>query len=95
MPTSITDFNGAITTFTLDSHGNLLEEQQPGGVDQEWTYNSAGQALTYTDANGATTTYVYNSLGRLTEIEEPGSPARRRLNTAMTPPAMKPASPTK
>ena len=76
MPTSITDFNGNTTTFTLDSHGNVLEEQQPGGVDQEWTYNSAGQPLTYTDANGKTTTYTYNSLGRLTTITEPltGSP---------------------
>ena len=40
VPTSITDFNGNTTTFVLDSHGNVLEEEQPGGVDQEWTYNS-------------------------------------------------------
>ena len=53
VPTSITDFNGNTTTFVLDSHGNVLEEEQPGGVDQEWTYNSAGQVLTYTDGNGA------------------------------------------
>ena len=46
VPTSITDFDGNTTTFTLDSHGNVLEEMQPGGVDQEWTYNSAGQPLT-------------------------------------------------
>jgi YD repeat-containing protein len=51
VPTSITDFNGNTTTFVLDSHGNILEEEQPGGVDQEWTYNSAGQMLTYTDGN--------------------------------------------
>ena len=52
----------------------MLEEEQPGGIDQEWTYNSAGQVLTYTDADGATTTsYTYNDLGRLTEIEEPGA----------------------
>ena len=72
MPTSITDFDGNTTTFVLDSHGNVLEEEQPGGVDQEWTYNSAGQVLTYTDADGATTTYTYDDLGRLTEIQEPG-----------------------
>ena len=35
VPTSITDFNGNTTTFVLDSHGNVLEEEQPGGVDQE------------------------------------------------------------
>jgi YD repeat-containing protein len=73
VPTSITDFNGNTTTFVLDSHGNVLEEEQPGGLDEEWTYNSAGQMLTYTDGDGAVTSYVYNSLGRLTEIEEPGS----------------------
>jgi RHS repeat-associated protein len=73
VPTSITDFNGNTTTFTLDSHGNVLEEMQPGGVDQEWTYNAAGQVLTYTDANGHTTSDTYNSLGRLTSILEPGS----------------------
>ena len=45
VPTSITDFDGNTTTFVLDDHGNVLEEEQPGGVDQEWTYNSAGQVL--------------------------------------------------
>ena len=79
VPTSITDFNGNTTTFVLDSHGNVLEEEQPGGVDQEWTYNSGGQVLTYTDGNGATTSYTYNSLGRLTEI------ARARLGLADDP----------
>ena len=55
VPTTIKDFNGNTTTFVLDSHGNVLEEEQPGGVDQEWTYNSGGQELTYTDGNGHTT----------------------------------------
>ena len=87
VPTSITDFNGNTTTFMLDSHGNVLEEEQPGGVDQEWTYNSAGQVLTYTDADGATTTYTYNSLGRLTEDPGAAARARRRSSTATTRPA--------
>ena len=73
VPTSITDFDGNTTTFTLDSHGNVLEESQPGGVNEEWTYNSAGQVLTATDANGNTTTYTYNSIGRLATISEPGA----------------------
>ena len=53
VPTSITDFNGNTTTFSLDSHGNVLQEMQPGGVNQEWTYNSAGQVLTVYRRNGA------------------------------------------
>ena len=43
-PAGTADFNGNTTTFVLDSHGNVLEEERPGGVDQDWTYNSAGQA---------------------------------------------------
>ena len=81
VPTEITDFDGNTTTFALDSHGNVLEEMQPGGVDQEWTYNSAGQVTTHTDADGNTTTYVYDPdlagpwfIGDLgTQIQQDGS----------------------
>jgi RHS repeat-associated protein len=72
VPTSINDFNSNTTTFSLDSHGNVLEEFQPGGVHEEWTYNSAGEVLTATDGNGNTTTFTYNSLGQLTTVSEPG-----------------------
>jgi len=71
VPTSITDFDNNTTTFTLDSHGNVLQETQPGNLIQKWTYNSAGQPLTYTDADGNTTTYAYDNFGRLTSITEP------------------------
>ena len=68
VPTSITDFNGNTTTFTLDSHGNVLQENQPGGLVEKWTYNSAGQPLTYTDANGNVTTYTYDSQANLATV---------------------------
>ena len=65
VPTSITDFNGHTTTYTLDSHGNVLTETDPGGTQEEhWTYNSAGQVLTFEDGNAHTTTYTYDSDGR-------------------------------
>jgi len=73
VPTSITDFNGNTTTFTLDSHGNVTQETQPGGVNQEWTYNSAGQVLAHTDANNNTTSYAYDTYGRMATITEPGA----------------------
>jgi RHS repeat-associated protein len=73
IPTAITDFNGNTTTFSLDSHGNVLEEYFPDGTHEIWTYNSAGQVLTDTSPNGATTTYAYDSDGRLTTITYPGS----------------------
>jgi YD repeat-containing protein len=72
VPTAITDFNGNTTTFALDSHGNVLQADQPGGLVEKWTYNSAGQPLTYTDANGNTTTYSYNSVGNLATVTGPG-----------------------
>ncbi len=76
VPTSITDFNGNTTTFALDPHGNVLQENLPDNLVEKWTYNSAGQPLTYTDANGNTTTYGYDPYGRLTTVTEPlpGSP---------------------
>ncbi len=51
----------------------MLEEFDPGGVHEEWGYNSAGQVVTYTDGNNNLTTYTYNSIGRLLTISEPGS----------------------
>ena len=71
VPTSVTDFNGNTTTYTLDSDGNVLTETDPGGTqEEEWTYNSAGQVLTYTDGNDHVTTYTYDSDGRLSTVTD-------------------------
>ena len=71
VPTSITDFNGNTTTYTLDGDGNVLSEVDPvSGHEEEWTYNSAGQVLTATDGNGHTTTNTYDSLGRLETVTD-------------------------
>jgi len=72
VPTSITDFNGNTTTFTIDSHGNILRQTNPDGSHEDWTYNAAGQVLTDTNPNGNTTTYAYDTRGRLTTITYPG-----------------------
>ncbi|AGA28668.1 FG-GAP-like repeat-containing protein [Singulisphaera acidiphila] len=73
VPTSITDFNGNTTTFTLDSHGNVLRRTDPDSLHEDWTYNSAGQVLTDTDRKGHTTTFAYDSRGQLTTITYPGT----------------------
>ena len=44
-----------------DLHARLARQRpgrrrSPAASTQEWTYNSAGQVLTYTDGNGKTTT---------------------------------------
>ena len=71
VPTSVTDFDGNTTTYTLDSHGNVLTETDPGGTQEEqWTYNSAGQVLTFTDGNDHVTTYTYDSYGRLSTVTD-------------------------
>jgi YD repeat-containing protein len=73
VPTHVVDFNGAVTTYVLNSDGNVTQEIDPDGQSQYFTYNSAGQMLTDTDPLGATVTYTYNSLGRLTSLTEPGT----------------------
>jgi RHS repeat-associated protein len=73
IPTSITDFNGNTTTYTLDSHGNVTEQSDPDGDNEHFTYNSAGETLTYESARGYTISYAYDSLGRLTTITYPGT----------------------
>src|SRR5262249_25832139 len=55
VPTSITDFAGNTTTFSLDSGGNILRRTDPDGLHEDWTYNAAGQVLTDTDRGGHTT----------------------------------------
>ncbi len=74
-PIKITDFLGLVTTFTLDSHGNVTRRTDPDSLHEDWTYNSAGQVLSDTDRNGHTTSFTYNSLGRLTAVTEPNAGA--------------------
>jgi RHS repeat-associated protein len=73
IPTSITDYRGLITTYTLDSHGNTTQRTDPDGVSENYTYNSAGQVLTDTDPNGNTTSYAYDSYGRIATVSYPGT----------------------
>ena len=72
IPTSITDFIGRITTFTLDPRGNVLRRTDPDGLHEDWTYNAAGQPLSDTSRAGNTTSYAYDARGRLTTVTDPG-----------------------
>ena len=65
---SMTDPQGRITTYTIDSHGNRLSETDPLGGTRSWTYDSHGNVLTDTDKDGNTTTYAYDAYGnRITD----------------------------
>jgi RHS repeat-associated protein len=71
VPTSVTDFRGLTTTYTLDTHGNVLRRTDPDGLHEDWTYNTAGQMLTDTDRNGHATTYHYDAYGRPDQVTHP------------------------
>jgi RHS repeat-associated protein len=72
-PTRVEDFNGNVTTFTLDADGNVTRRTDPDLDHEDSTYDAAGLPLTATDRNGNTTTFAYDSLGRLTTITYPGT----------------------
>ncbi len=62
--TSYVDQLGNSSSWTYDSHGNMLSHAVPattcGTAAESWGYNSQGQVLTYTDFNSNVTSYVYS-----------------------------------
>ena len=63
--TGVMDPNGNVTTYTVDSHGNVLTTTDPLGRVATNTYNSFNEVLTSEDPNGVTTTNTYDSHGNL------------------------------
>ena len=55
----VTDPDGNLTTYGLDSRGRELSETDPGSLTQTWVRDSHGQVTSYTDQRGLTTTYTY------------------------------------
>ncbi|WZP01264.1 discoidin domain-containing protein (plasmid) [Isosphaeraceae bacterium EP7] len=76
IPTSVTDFLGRTTTYTLDARGNVLRRTDPDLLHQDWTYNAAGQVLTDTDRAGIVTRYRYDAYGRtIAALPPAGTPS--------------------
>jgi len=68
---TVTDANGATTTFAYDGRGNMLTRTNAlGGVDA-WVYNEADQVLTTTDPLGRVTTMSYDEGGQLISMTDP------------------------
>lgn len=65
------DPNGNITSYTVDSHGNMLTRTDPLGRVTTNTYNSLNELLTTEDGNGVTTTNTYDSHGNLLTTSTP------------------------
>jgi RHS repeat-associated protein len=64
-PLTASNHNGAYT-FTYDSDGRMLSEQEPFGVTLAFGYDAAGNRTSVTDSLGGTTTSVYDGNGQLT-----------------------------
>jgi YD repeat-containing protein len=78
-PLTHTDQLGHTTTYTYDTHGNLLTATDPLGNVTTYTYTSRGQVATITAPNpstggstgGPVTSFTYDADGRVTRITNP------------------------
>ena len=69
--TAVINPNGGVTTFSVDSSGNILSSLDPLGRTTTNTYNSFNEVLTSEDGNGVTTTYTYDSNGNPLTVSTP------------------------
>ncbi|MBC1392252.1 hypothetical protein HB830_02485 [Listeria innocua] len=60
--------NGAVTSYSYDTLGNLLQTTFPDGSTETNVYNSLNQLIEKTDKNGTKTTYRYDYNGNTLEI---------------------------
>lgn len=60
--------NGAVTSYSYDILGNLLETTFPDGTTETNAYNSLNQLIEKTNKNGTKTTYSYDYNGNTLEI---------------------------
>ncbi|WP_109079086.1 PAAR domain-containing protein, partial [Aggregatibacter kilianii] len=71
-PLAITSPNGAVTRFTYDLHGNLLNQTFTDGTQVSFSYlEQTGLVTAFTDPMGYQWQYAYNEDERLVRIEDP------------------------
>jgi RHS repeat-associated protein len=71
--TAVVDANGNLTTYTVDSSGNILTKTDPDGNVTTTTYNSFNEPLTVEDGKTVTTTMTYDGDGNLATTSTPAS----------------------
>jgi len=69
--TAESDPLGNVTTFTVDTSGNVLTQTDPLGRVTTNTWNSCNEPLTTEDGNGVTTTNAYDANCNLTSTSTP------------------------
>ncbi len=67
---SVTHFNGVVTTYAYDTLNRLLSRATPGETSVSHTYTATGKYQSTSDASG-TTTYTYDTMDRLTAKATP------------------------
>lgn len=83
-PLTLTDGQGNVSTVEYDGFDRAVKMRYPnatgGGSSttdyEEYTYNAAGQQLTYRNRGGDTFTSGYDALGRQTSVSGGGMPTR-------------------
>ena len=67
------DALGNLEEMTYDSRHNMLSRTSPSslGYEEDWTYNSFNDPLTYNDGRRNETDYQYDSAGNLTQVTGP------------------------
>ena len=77
--TSMTDGNGATTTWQTDPRGRLIRKTFADGSHQDQTYDGANRLLTRADPRGnVLTTTGYNAFGQPLGLTRPHDPAAVR-----------------
>ena len=72
---SLTDWQGRVTSFDYDPDGNRTKIIRPNGVESTYAYNSVGRVTSITHTKGATTllsfSYTYDDAGRRNSVTTP------------------------
>src|ERR1700688_4296548 len=87
---SVTDADGATTSYGYDAQGNPASVTRPANNDAgvslvtNYGYDAEGRVTTVTDAMGSQTSYIYDALGRLAIITSPPPTGGSQLNFTMS-----------
>ncbi|MCX7748367.1 MAG: S8 family serine peptidase [Clostridia bacterium] len=67
----LSDTDKAVTVYTYDYAGRLIEQKNPDGAKVKTTYYANGTVKSTTDGNGGTRYFKYDGMNQLTETWSP------------------------